>query len=188
MRVEGKTGRNRTSRRGDAWELGMVGEYSRALEIIDELLHQAPTDIITLRMKGNLLELRALDFAQYQARKLLRSRDYVNARKCYEEILRAEPDNTVALIDLGDHYRNLGASTKALEYYEQAIALLNKGRFSWSRKEEIEEAFEHAAELYAAMGREPDRLRVKRLRRQLLSRIRARQSRRRVKRHIVRRR
>lgn len=169
-------------------DTAISGRYAEALTALEVIIGARPDHIEALRLKGNVLELKALDRAQHRAQKLLRSRDYVTARKCYEEILALAPDNTLALIDLGDHFRNLGAATKALDYYERAIALLSKGRFSWSRKEEIEEVFEHAAELYAELGRDSDRARIEQVRRVLISRIRARRLRRRPKRPSARRR
>ncbi|MEP7242863.1 MAG: tetratricopeptide repeat protein [Gammaproteobacteria bacterium] len=170
-------------------DTAISGQYADALAELEEIIGGRPVHVEALRLKGNILELKALNRAQHHAQKLLRSRDYVNARKCYEEILALEPDNTLALIDLGDHFRNLGASTKALDYYERAISLLSKGRFSWSRKEEIEEAFEHAAGLYTELGREADGARIEELRRNLTRQIRARQARRRsVQRRSVQRR
>ena len=156
----------------------LSGEYSDALSEIDKIIDGRPGYIDALRLKGNVLELRALDRAQSRGGSLLRCRDYVAARRCYEHILQLDPGNTLALIDLGDHFRNLGAAMKALEFYEQAIALLSSGRFGWSRKEEIVEAFGNAAELYGELGKEADRVRIEQAQRRLVAQMRARQLRR----------
>jgi tetratricopeptide (TPR) repeat protein len=169
-------------------DTAISGRYVEALASLDVIMERQPKHVEALRLKGNVLELKALDRAQYESKKLLRSRDFVAARKCYETILLLDPENTLALIDLGDHFRNLGASEKALEYYESAISLLQKGRFRWSKKEEIEDVCKHATELYAALGREADETRVERIRRALTSLIRARQSRRRLKQSLPKRR
>lgn len=153
----------------------LSGDYADALLAIEQILSREPDHVDALRLKGNILELRALDRAQGRGRSLLRSSDYLAARKCYEEVLGRDQRNTLALIDLGDHFRNLGAVTKALDHYERAIALLSGGRFGWSRKEEIAEAFGNAAELYREVGKEADSARVEQAQRQLVSRMRARQ-------------
>ena len=159
----------------------MSGQYGEALAALEKVVGRQPEDVEALRLKGNILELKVLDRAQYRSENLLRSRDWLAARKCYESILSVDPENTLALIDLGDHYRNMGASTKALEYYEVAIALLEKGQFRWSKKGEVDEVCSHAAELYADLGRDEDAARIEQIRTRLVNRVRARQSRRRVK-------
>lgn len=154
-------------------DTAMEGRYAAALAALDMILRTAPKNIQALRLRGNVLELRALDRAQYSAAKLLRSRDYVRARSCYEQILEQDPSNTLALIDLGDHFRNLGAADKAGTYYEAAIDQLSKGRFSWSRKDEIEEVFDQAIALYKEAGNAVDLQRLAKQRSVLLHRIRA---------------
>ena len=136
-----------------------------------------PDDVQALRLKGNILEMRALDRAQHTTDKLLRSRDYVAARACYESILAIDKDNTLALIDMGDHFRNLGALEQALSYYEQAIDRLSKGRFSWSRREEVIEAFGQGIELYQQLGKESDVARLTVQRKRLVHRMRSRRKR-----------
>src|SRR5690349_946647 len=87
-------------RRGEAWELGLQGDYDAALKLIDALLAECSSDVVTLRMKGNLLELKALDLTEYSSKKLMSSQDYLAARDCYQRILQFDPQNASALIDL----------------------------------------------------------------------------------------
>jgi tetratricopeptide (TPR) repeat protein len=159
----------------------MSGQYGEALAALEKVLDRQPEHMEALRLKGNVLELTVLDRAQYRSEKLLRSKDWLAARKSYESILSLDPENTLALIDLGDHYRNMGASTKSLEYYEAAIVLLEKGQFRWSKKAEVDEVCSHAAELYAELERDEDAARIEQISIRLVNRMRARQSRRRVK-------
>lgn len=112
------------NRRAEAWELGAQGYYDLALNILDDLLKDVPTDIASLRMKGNLLELKTLDVMEHSQKTLTSSADYLAARECYKKILEIDPRNVRAHIDLGDHYKNLNANDRALEYYKQAIELL----------------------------------------------------------------
>jgi len=126
-------------RRGEAWELGLQGEYEAALKLIGALLLEHSSDLVALRMKGNLLELKALDLTEHSSKKLMSSKDYLAARDCYEKILQFDPRNTSALIDLGDHYKNLDAYDKAFSFYEQAVDLLRSGESRIDRKEKLEE-------------------------------------------------
>lgn len=135
------------SRRGEAWELGLQGDYNAALKLIDDVLAESPSDLVALRMKGNLLELKTLDLMESSGKKLVSSREYLAARDCYEQVLRLDPRNVTALIDLGDHYRNLDAYDKALSYYEHAADVLreDESRSSWN--EEVQELLERSTEL-----------------------------------------
>jgi len=130
---------SRVQRLEEAWGLGVQGYYDAALEIIDTLLQENPQDTGSLRLKGNLLELKEMDLMEYSGRKLISSADFVAARACYSRILEIEPDNVKAHIDLGDHYRNLGANDKALEYYRKAVNLLQPMPQNETWKEDVEE-------------------------------------------------
>jgi tetratricopeptide (TPR) repeat protein len=143
-----------TNPRGDAWELGLQGRYDAALEIMEGLLSKAPTDIESLRMKGNLLELKAMDLLEHSVKKLTSSSDYLAARQCYESILEIDPRNVTAHIDLGDHYRNLGAKDRALDYYKLAATHLENGdqsRPAW--KQAMQELLERVGELGGSHSR-----------------------------------
>lgn len=111
----------------EARSLSLDGRYEEALLMVDRLLRVAADDVDALRLRGNVLELHALDRHERSNKRLMSSDEYVEARRCYERILTLEPHNTMALMDLGDHYKNLSAFDRALEYYAQvATALANK--------------------------------------------------------------
>jgi tetratricopeptide (TPR) repeat protein len=136
-----------TNRRGEAWELGLQGHYDAALEILEGLLKEASDDVVSLRMKGNLLELKEMDLLENSAKRLASSPDYLAARRCYERILQLDPRNATAEIDLGDHYMNLGANDKALERYKAAASNLQQtlDRPTW--KHDVRELLERVARL-----------------------------------------
>lgn len=115
---------NHLDRRAEAWELGAQGYYDAAFEILEGLLKEVPADVASLRMKGNLLELKTLEVMEHSRKRLTSSADYLAARDCYKKILEIDPHNVRAHIDLGDHYKNLEANDRALEHYEQALDLL----------------------------------------------------------------
>jgi tetratricopeptide (TPR) repeat protein len=129
----------RLTRLEEARRLAIECRYDEALEAIDGLCREFPDDIEILRLNGNVLEQRALDEMEYSASKLTRSSDYMSARGCYEQILDLDSENTIALIDLGDHYKNLEAFDRAFTYYEQALRLLRAGKFRIGRSVELEE-------------------------------------------------
>ena len=113
--------------------------YDAALDVVEKLLVKYTDDVEVLRLKGNILEQKALDLNEYKRVKLTKSRDYLLARECYERVLLVDPKNTLALIDLGDHYKNLDAYDKAFSCYEQAIDLLRSGESRIGLKDEVEE-------------------------------------------------
>lgn len=130
---------NRTERLEEAWGLGIKGYYDAALEILEDLLKKTPTDVGSLRLKGNLLELKEMDRLEYSGKRLTTSADYLAARPCYEKILEIDPSNVKARIDLGDHYRVLEANDKALEYYREAARALQRTPNGATWKEDVKE-------------------------------------------------
>jgi tetratricopeptide (TPR) repeat protein len=132
-------GDSRSERREEAWGLGIQGYYDAALEILEDLLKENPLDVVSLRLKGNLLELKEMDLLEYSGRRLTSSPDYLAARACYERILDVDPGNVRARIDLGDHYRNLDANDKAIECYSEAVRALQQSPKEGTWKEDVEE-------------------------------------------------
>jgi tetratricopeptide (TPR) repeat protein len=123
------------------------GSYQLALAKLENLLVDDPEAIEAMRLKANILELRALDGAQYHSKKLLNLPDFVEARQYYENILSLDPRNTLALADLCDHYKNLGAYDKSINYLEQAAALLAAGECRLSLEEERQEILDRIIEI-----------------------------------------
>lgn len=119
--------------------LAVEGSYDYAIGLVEMLLRAFPGDLDGLRLKGNVLEQKTLDLYEYRQEKLTRSKEYLLARQCYEQILSSDPQNTLALIDLGDHYKNLDAYDKAFSYYEAAVDIFRSEKNRLDRKQEIEE-------------------------------------------------
>ena len=138
---------SRKERLADAQGLCLQGYYDEALGILRDVLGESPADIGALRLRGNVLELKAMDLFEHSGRKLTTSPDFLAARKCYEKILELEPENSKAKIDLGDHYRNLGAIDKALAYYQQAGAVLQAARVDADWKDDIDELLRAVSDL-----------------------------------------
>ena len=136
---------DRTERLKEAWGLGIQGYYAAALEILEDLLKKIPTDVGSLRLKGNLLELKEMDRLEYSGKKLTTSADYLAARSCYERILEIDPGNVKARIDLGDHYRVLEANDKALGYYKEAAKVLQQMPAGETWKGEVQELLDRVA-------------------------------------------
>src|SRR5688572_8917634 len=97
---------SRADRIEEARSLGLQGYYDGAFEMLEDLLKEIPTDIESLRLKGNLLELKAMELLEISRKKFTTSADYLAARQCYELILEISPQDVKALIDLGEHYAN----------------------------------------------------------------------------------
>ena len=136
---------NRSRRLEEAWGLGLQGYYDSALELLEDLLKENSLDVGALRLKGNLLELKEMDRLEHDGKKLVSSTDYLAARECYEKILDVEPGYVKAYIDLGDHYRNLDANDKALEYYREAVRVLGQSPRDGTWKEDAEELLQAVA-------------------------------------------
>lgn len=127
----------------DARGLATQSSYDAALAILETLLKESPANLAYLRLRGNLLELREMNRLEDSLEKLPSSSRYVAARRCYEKILRIDPGNIKAHIDLGHHYLNLGAKRRALERYGAAAGLLQrlpKGQISRDDVQEIASA------------------------------------------------
>jgi len=134
-----ETDTSRAKRLEEVWGLGIEGHYGAALDILRGLLGENSLDLVALRMKGNLLELKEMDRLEYCNKKLVSSTDYLTARECYKTILEVDPGNVKAYIDLGDHYGNLDANDKALEYYREAVRVLQLAPKDEAWKEDVEE-------------------------------------------------
>ena len=134
-----QAGDSQSERRKEAWGLGIQGYYDAALEILEGLLKENPLDVASLRLKGNLLELKEIDLLEYSGRRLASSPHYLAARACYEKILEVDPGSARGRIDLGDHYRNLDANDKAIEYYSAAMRALQQKPKEETWKEDVEE-------------------------------------------------
>lgn len=119
--------------------LAMNCEYRAALSSIDEILRDYPGNLDALRLKGNVLEQKALDENELSPRKLAISEGYRAALECYEQVLKADPRNTVALIDLGDHYKNVDAFDQSFTFYGRAMDLLEAGEERIGAESEIRE-------------------------------------------------
>jgi tetratricopeptide (TPR) repeat protein len=130
---------DRTDHLTEAQTIGLQGYYDAAFEILEDLLSKNSADIAALRLKGNLLELKAMELLEINRKKFTTSADYLAARQCYERILGLDPENVRAHIDLGDHYGNLDANDKALKYYKEAARLLQKAPQDEAWKEDVEE-------------------------------------------------
>jgi len=132
--------------------LATEGSYNAALDLIEEFLARNPSDVEGWRLKGNVLELKALDANEYNSKRLTSSPEYMLARECYEKILGIDPRNTIAMIDFGDHYKNLNAFDKAMSYYQQTADVLSKGESRLSWDEEVHDLLDRAVELTRRQG------------------------------------
>ncbi len=126
--------------------LTMEGKYKKALKFIDKLLITNPNDVDALRLKGNVLSVKITD-ENYSFCEKKRKLVLCSIQKCHERILKFDPNNMLALIDLGDYWRNESCFDKSLQYYNKAISLLKEGHFYLSLEDELIEAFYGKKEL-----------------------------------------
>ena len=124
-----------------------------ALSLVDSFLNTNPKDVDALLLKGNILELMAYHLEVSASTEQFEVNDFKeSSRKCYEELLKIAPENPVVYKDLGDYWEDKNDKKKALEFYDQSIALLKAGKFYSCAKEEIEAAYWAKYELLKDTG------------------------------------
>ncbi|GAB6072209.1 hypothetical protein JCM14244_05860 [Venenivibrio stagnispumantis] len=91
------------------------GNYDKAIEIIEKL-----------ERKGIKVEDKEKIYAIYylnKAEELKKQGNLDEAKRIYENILKTQPDNTLALIGIGDIYQKKGNKKEAFNYYSKAYSL-----------------------------------------------------------------
>lgn len=141
---------NRLKTLEEAKALCLAGEYREALALTATLLLENPRDVDSLRLKGNILELQVLEREANQEVKHTYSPEFGKARACYEQILLIEPDHPGALTDLGSHWKNLGDTSKALDYFDRMLALHRDQKHE--NRDELIEAMEGKIEILKQQG------------------------------------
>jgi len=142
MRTQEKKETLRTAR-----HLALEGEPAKAIKLLDSHLSRTDSkDVGLLMLKGNILEMVSR-FAQ--------------AAEVYRHVLRVDSNCTLALIDLGDLYkdsRKLEYRRKALQYFERALSLVEAGRFHYDAEDEFVDACIGKADTLLALSRPMDAL------------------------------
>jgi len=132
--------------------LAMKGEYETALACLDGLLADEPRNTDVLRLKGNVIELAAYQ-ENYQPGGGPTPK-IQEAEKCYQEILKLDSGNVLAMIDLGDHYRNLGNVDLAGSMYDKAIERLAAGHYCLDFVDEAESAYDGKIDIARTRGKD----------------------------------
>ena len=112
--------------------------YIKALQMITTILEANPNDIDALTLRGNILDL---------------DEQYDESLKCYKKALAIDERCVRAIIDMGDWYRNNGEVEKALNFYDQALSLLNKNIYYLSKDEELNDTYTDKVILLREQGR-----------------------------------
>lgn len=134
--------------------------YDKAINELDKLLMVYPSSIDTLRLKGNILDLKASEMAYISCDSSCDA-VYDEALSCYDQILSLDPDNTVAHIDKAGYWLRKQEYSLALSDCDKAINVLKAGNYFLSRKDELEEAYCYKVEILEELGKEDDALAVK---------------------------
>lgn len=151
MSVSKATSEQRTQKLERAKELALDGSFESALEIIDDLLGDNHLDVDALRLKGNVLDLEVVH--QTTLLNNAEKADKIElAKQCYEEALNISPNNVLALVDIADFWREQQQYDKALQYYDQALELLQHGQAYLSLEDELEEALSGKLETLRILG------------------------------------
>ncbi len=105
-----------------------------------------PDDVDLLILRGNLLDTM---------------NRFEEAARLYRRVLRLDPDNPLALVDLADSYACAREEHRnALRYYDRALRALERGRFHANAAEEFVEACVGKAETLLDLDRPLDALRT----------------------------
>ena len=89
-----------------AYQLEEQGKYEEAIILLDKAIEKKPN------LKPALLN-RGADKSALK--------DYKGAILDYEQILKHDPDNTLALMNIGNNYRRLEQYPKSVDFYSKAL-------------------------------------------------------------------
>lgn len=127
--------------------------YDKAIRELNKLIGLYPSNIDILRLKGNILDLKASEISCASCDS---AGDvfYDEALSCYEEILSLNPDNTVAHIDRAGYWLRKKEYDLAINDCDSAINALKNGNYFLSLSEELEEAYSCKIEILEELGKE----------------------------------
>jgi Flp pilus assembly protein TadD len=132
--------------------LAMRGEYGIALACLEGLLQEDPRNVDALRLKGNVIELAAYSEDYRPGEQGGQAPRVEEAESCYREILRLDPANVLAMIDLGDHHCNLGNFDLADSMYDKAIDCLLNGHYCLDFSDEAISAYDGKIDIARTRG------------------------------------
>jgi tetratricopeptide (TPR) repeat protein len=129
----------------NAKRLALSGNYRLALTLIESVIERKPHHVEALRFKGNVIELQGfackLGDNNYD---FINSSEIKIAGHCYEQALLLAPEHTGVLVDLGNYWKNLGNTDKAIYFFDKVIELLSN--FD-TKNEDFIEAIESKREI-----------------------------------------
>ncbi|MBF0358330.1 MAG: FkbM family methyltransferase [Magnetococcales bacterium] len=101
-----------------------LGEKERAVEVMKIALEKDPGNIqITEYLQGILNNSGKTDSDLQQGLAFHQSGQFDAAIKCYKKSLESNPDEVVAMNNLGSALLSLGELGEAIEYYQRAVAI-----------------------------------------------------------------
>jgi tetratricopeptide (TPR) repeat protein len=129
------------------------GDFEESFRRLDEIARSSPTDTEVLRWKGNLLEEYAYEDLARANRFDPDDERLVVARRCYERILKKDPSNARAMIDLGESLRYQGKWTQALRLFNRALDVVKARTVGKRCPEELEAAYSCKIRILVEMNR-----------------------------------
>jgi tetratricopeptide (TPR) repeat protein len=132
-------------------------DYDSSISILDEWLNSNKDDVDALRLKGNILDLKALDLMQDGIEDISL---FELARNCYEKILIIKPNSPLAYVDLAEYWLRNGCAKEALTLCNKSIELLENGYSSVCMNDEIEEAYNCKIDILNKLARTKEALSV----------------------------
>ena len=129
-----------------------VFDREKIKPLLEHFLAQYPHYAPALRLRGLLLNYELSSEANLDTNCSPESPRVEQMRQSYEAALKADPDYTLVLIDLGDYWSMRADYAKAIEYYDHALRLLRSGHFSDTLDEELTAAYIGSIEALIKMG------------------------------------
>lgn len=129
----------------------LEGEQIKPL--LKSFLDRYPDHPPALRLQGLLLEheisedvAQGFDVPSYDSR-------MEKMRRSFEAALQSDPRYVLALIDLGDYWKDYGGDCEqAIQWYDRAIELLKGGHFTENHSEEIKDAYARKIDALIELG------------------------------------
>lgn len=131
-------------------QMDLLRDKATPLKVIDLYLAEvAPHDVDILRLKANVLDIQL---------------KYSQSLRIYKKLIRINPTDVLALIDMGDLYAHRDQYVCAIRHYDRALRALTHGHHSSrmysyiGKEEEWHEAYKGKANALLELNRTLDAL------------------------------
>jgi tetratricopeptide (TPR) repeat protein len=118
----------------EARRQSLIGDYSGALNLINQYLNDNPENTSALLLKGNILELAVYAEVDDEELSYEDCHRLAEAKLCYELIIQKNPTHLDALMDLGKLYSDAKKYEESLFFLHKALKQLESNDITDSGK------------------------------------------------------